>query len=112
MLAEMSSKGSLAVGEYSAATIDMAMDNKDFVFGFVSQQGSPDPGMVTFTPGVNMASKGDALGQQYRTPETVIAAGTDVIIIGRGIHQAQDPVAAAIAARKAGWAAYLQRCAA
>lgn len=44
-----------------------------------------------------------------RTFVSVIAKGTDVIIVGRGIYQAADPTSVASAYRKAAWDAYTAR---
>jgi orotidine-5'-phosphate decarboxylase len=58
---------------------------------------------------VNISSKGDALGQQYQTPNSAMAGGSDFLIAGRGIYASQDPVASAKEYQKAGWDAYLSR---
>lgn len=117
ILAEMTSKGSLAVGDYTKASVDIARQYPSSVMGFVCTKALTDlsPSMhsgedfVVFTTGVNMASKGDALGQQYQTPTTAMAGGSDFLIAGRGIYANSDPVAAAQAYRQAGWEAYLGR---
>lgn len=119
ILAEMTSKGSLAVGEYTKLSVELARRYKGFVMGFVATRSlaavetatarSEDEDFVLFTTGVNLASKGDALGQQYQTPESAIAGGADFIISGRGIYAAPDPVEAARRYQKAGWEAYLKR---
>lgn len=111
MLAELSSKGSLAYGEYTAKTVEIAKSDKDFVIGFIAQHhmGGNDEGFdwIIMTPGVGLDDKGDALGQQYRTVEDVISTGTDIIIVGRGLYgQGRNPVEQAIRYKTAGWEAY------
>jgi len=111
LLAELSSKGALTTPEYAEATVEMAKQYPDFVFGFISQRKlTDDPQFIHMTPGVNLGKKGDSLGQQYNTPEKVIREnGTDIIIVGRGIIEAEDPAAEALRYREAGWKAYLAR---
>ncbi|XP_001641238.3 uridine 5'-monophosphate synthase isoform X2 [Nematostella vectensis] len=111
IIAEMSAKGNFANGEYTKAAIEMAKNHQDFVFGFISI-GSivDDPGFVHMTPGVKLIKGGDALGQQYLTPEEVVGKkGSDVIIVGRGIYEAENPASAAIEYKEAAYKAYLQR---
>lgn len=97
LLAEMSSAGSLAHGDYTKKAVEMAYAHSDFVIGFICQHKLTDrPEYIHMTPGVHIASKGDALGQQYLTPEVAIQErGADIIIVGRGIIHSTDPVAAA-----------------
>jgi orotidine-5'-phosphate decarboxylase len=53
------------------------------------------PGMVLCTPGIRPA--GAAKGDQARvdTPAAAIKAGADLLVVGRPIYEAADPVAAA-----------------
>lgn len=108
LLAEMSSKGSLFTESYTQACIEMAQAHADYVIGFISQRKLlPDPSFIHFTPGVSLSQAGDALGQCYLTPETVIKKnGTDIVIVGRSIIQAKNPLEEAIRHRKAAWEAY------
>ncbi len=111
LLAEMTPVGNLTGGSYTEASIAMAEDHTDSVMGFISMKKlSNDPGMIHMTPGVHLEQSGDALGQQYQTPESVIdERNNDVIIVGRGIYKADDPAAAAKQYREASWAAYENR---
>lgn len=111
LLAEMSPEGNLATGEYTEKSIQMAKDHDDFVVGFITMRKLvDDPKFINLTPGVKLQAGGDALKQVYKTPESVILEkGSDIIIVGRGIYQAEDPVAEAQKYRKAGWEAYQKR---
>lgn len=114
MLAELSSKGSLAYGEYTEKTIEIAKSDKEFVIGFIAQRdmGGTDEGFdwIVMTPGVGLDDKGDGLGQQYRTVDEVVTTGTDIIIVGRGLFgQGRDPIVEGKRYRDAGWDAYLKK---
>ncbi|KAL4742307.1 Orotidine 5'-phosphate decarboxylase [Aspergillus similis] len=118
ILAEMTSKGSLATGEYTARSVEYARKYKGFVMGFVStralsevlpEQKEESEDFVVFTTGVNLSDKGDKLGQQYQTPGSAVGRGADFIIAGRGIYKADDPVEAVQRYREEGWKAYEKR---
>ncbi|XP_073711156.1 uridine 5'-monophosphate synthase [Misgurnus anguillicaudatus] len=111
LIAQMSSQGCLATAGYTQAVVKMAEEHSDFVFGFISgSKISEKPGFVHMTPGVQMHTGGDELGQQYSTPEDVICRkGSDIIIVGRGIIASPDRLKAAEEYRKIGWEAYLKR---
>ncbi|CAD6884161.1 unnamed protein product [Tilletia controversa] len=136
LLAQMSSEGTLARGEYTRECVRAARaDKTGFVCGFIARERVDDifPSESTteeerdfliMTPGVGLDVKGDAKGQQYITPDEVVRnRGSDIIIVGRGIYsallseagrndraKALDQVRTqAERYRKAGWDAYLQR---
>ena len=93
ILAEMSSKGSLATGNYTQEAIKMALRHTDFCIGFIGQNRIKalndgtlvDQDFVYMSPGVALEESIDSLGQQYRTPRQVILeSDSDIIIVGRG----------------------------
>jgi orotidine 5'-phosphate decarboxylase subfamily 1 len=106
LLAEMSSAGNLATGEYTKTAVQWAEQYSDFVMGFIGmKQLTDNPKFITMTPGVNLADAGDSMKQQYVTPEQAVQGGSDIIIVGRGIYGASDPALAAKQYREAGWKA-------
>lgn len=110
LLAEMSSEGTLAQGAYTQKAVELASRYSDFVIGFICMRKlSDDPRFIHMTPGVQMGAEKDTLGQRYRTPESAIEAGSDLIIVGRGITGAKDPLAAAQQYKHAAWRTYLGR---
>ncbi|KAG7449089.1 orotidine monophosphate decarboxylase [Guyanagaster necrorhizus] len=126
LLAEMSTKGSLATGSYTKDAVRMARAHRDFVIGFIAQRRmdgigayendfTEDEDFLVLTPGVGLDTKGDSMGQQYRTPrEIVFGSGCDVIIVGRGVYGKDYHLTEKIAEqakryREEGWAAYLER---
>eukprot|EP00794_Sanderia_malayensis_P000666 gene666-1334_t len=110
LIAQMSSEGNLIDEKYTRATLDAAKKHEDFVMGFIctSSMGE-NPEFLKLTPGVHLNKSGDTLGQNYNTPEDVICnKGSDIIIVGRGIYQAENPVLAAEEYQKIGFSAYLK----
>ena len=102
--------GNLITPDYTAKCMDLC--DGAFLFGYVGQSRLSDrPDIIQFTPGVNISSSGDSLGQKWVSPEqAVIERGADVVIVGRGITEAGDVVEAAKQYRSAAWNAYLKRC--
>jgi orotidine-5'-phosphate decarboxylase len=119
ILAEMTTKGSLATGDYTKSSVEIARKHKDVVIGFVATRSltavetdsvaTEDEDFVIFTTGVNRSSKGDKLGQQYQTPTSAVERGADFIIAGWGIYAAEDPVESVKLYQTEGWEAYLAR---
>ena len=62
------------------------------VAGLITQEKLCDD-VLHLVPGVKLVSGTDGMGQKYRTPEDV-KDFADVIIVGRGITEAEDPVEA------------------
>ncbi|CAG9977998.1 unnamed protein product [Clonostachys byssicola] len=120
LLAEMTTAGSLATGQYTQKCIDIAKQS-GVVIGFVATGalGAVDPDLNTsaqedfiiFTTGVNSCQSGNILGQQYQTPEAAVKGGSDFIIVGRGIYTSDNRVETAKQYQREGWNAYEARIA-
>ncbi len=108
IIAQMSTKDTLTDESYLQKAVEIGGSHRDCVIGFVAQSRvHNDWGMLQFTPGVHLATKGDSMGQTYNTPDIVFKErGADVIIVGRGIYAAPNPAEAARTYRQAGWKAY------
>ncbi len=124
ILAQMSSKGNFMTSDYTDACVESAREHKDFVMGFVSQETLntlPEDQFMSMTPGCQLPPEGededaevqgDGKGQQYNTPAKIVGLmGNDVVIVGRGIIKAADPVKEAERYRKKAWEAYEERIA-
>jgi len=59
--------------------------------------------------GVNLQTGDGAMGQRYGDPTEAVLAGSDCIIVGSGIHGADDPASSAKAYADASWAGLLNR---
>eukprot|EP00475_Leptophrys_vorax_P028498 TRINITY_DN4125_c0_g1_i1.p1 TRINITY_DN4125_c0_g1~~TRINITY_DN4125_c0_g1_i1.p1 ORF type:complete len:492 (-),score=144.42 TRINITY_DN4125_c0_g1_i1:54-1370(-) len=115
LLAQMSSAGNLLTPPYVEKVWGMATAS-DFVAGFICQEATLggnsklDPAFIYMTPGVQVGSKGDALGQQYRDPDQAIFKDLcDVIIVGRGIYESPNAAQTAQSYMDLGWSAYEKR---
>lgn len=111
LIASMSTKGALFTARYTQKTVELALTHSDFVIGFITQHKLTDePAFIHMTPGVHLKASGDALGQGYITPEcALIERCNDLIIVGRGILEAPDPLREAQCYRKRAFAIYRNR---
>ncbi|XP_037964994.2 uridine 5'-monophosphate synthase isoform X2 [Plutella xylostella] len=112
LLAEMSSEGNLITPDYIEQTVKVAAKYPELMTGFVCQNKKTfsDPGLIQLTPGVQLQSSGDGLGQVYNTPEKIILEnGADIAVVGRGIVAAKNPEAQVVIYRDALWKAYVER---
>jgi uridine monophosphate synthetase len=120
---QASSQGNLMDHNYTTKCLEMmkpyqniipvvVCQNAKQIRSLLKESGHQDTdGMYLFiSPGVHLGASGDQFGQQYRTVEdAIIRDGNDLIIVGRGIYQADNPGEIAEKYRQQGWKAYLKR---
>lgn len=121
LLAQMSSAGNTCTGAYTDLCVKTAREHSKFVMGFICQESlntDPNDMFISMTPGCQLPPPGededakldgDGLGQQYNTPKRLVGKGCDVVIVGRGIIKAHDPVAEAQRYQIRAWKAYEER---
>ena len=118
IVAQMSSKGNLADSNYAKKCVEMiissssAQEENAAAVGIIAQSRLEDsrPDIIQMTPGVQLQSKGDLLGQTYNTPsDAIINRGADIIIVGRGITKHSDPLNEAEKYREEGWESLMRR---
>ncbi|KAL5502250.1 hypothetical protein EMCRGX_G008995 [Ephydatia muelleri] len=95
LVVEMSTKGTLATGDYTKLAVKMAESHADFVVGVVSRHRVSNT-LLQMTPGVQLTASEDTHGQQFLSPCEAFKAGADIIIVGRGIYESPSPVQAAV----------------
>lgn len=109
LVTEMSSKDALTTGDYVKNAVSIAQQS-DTVIGLVCQSNIfSDPGLIQLTPGVKLSKSFDNLGQQYNTPESVVNAGADLAVIGRGVTEAQNKLDVLLEYKIKLWEAYEKR---
>ena len=111
VVAEMSTKDTLTDAKYAQKALSIAEQHKDIVLGAVAQSHrSTHPGIMMLTPGINTDRKKDGLGQTYNHPDEAFAKrGVDVMIVGRGIYQSENPALQSEIYKKIGWESYSKR---
>lgn len=118
LLAQMSSRGNLLVPSYTEQVVAKGCAHPG-VFGFIGNGSRPEElaqlrakvgqEKMIWTPGVNIAVGDGEMGQRYGSPSEAVQAGSDCIIVGSGIHKADDPAGAAKQYAEQSWNALLNR---
>ena len=118
LLAQMSSSGNLLEEGYTDSTLEMGRASPH-VIGYIGNGSSGaelkdlrakvGDGQMIWTPGVNLSAGDGVLGQRYGHPTEAVLSGSDAIIVGSGIHKAEDPRSAAREYASSSWGALLER---
>ena len=118
LLAQMSSRGNLLVPDYTGKVVSVGKNHAG-VFGFIGNGSRPEElkllrqsvgdGKLIWTPGVNLEVGDGEMGQRYGDPREAVFAGSDCIIVGSGIHKAENPAIQAEAYARTSWNAFNER---
>lgn len=118
LLAQMSSRGNRLTPSYTAEVVALGREHEG-VFGFIGNGSNPNEiadlrtmvgqSKLIWTPGVNIATGDGAQGQRYGHPYDAVMAGSDCLIVGSGIHQADEPREAAKQYAQHSWKGLVER---
>ena len=118
LLAQMSSRGNRLTPSYTAEVVAFGREHEG-VFGFIGNGSNPTEvadlrkmvgqSKLIWTPGVNIATGDGAQGQRYGHPHDAVVAGSDCLIVGSGIHQADHPAEAAQQYAQHSWNGLVER---
>lgn len=118
LLAQMSSQGNLLDSNYTNEVISTGKGSPH-VIGYIGNgssskevgelRGLVGDSQMIWTPGINLDNNAGKMGQRYGNPHDSITSGSDIIIVGSGIHGAEDRIHAAKLYAEASWSAILER---
>ena len=118
ILAQMSSRGNLLNSEYTDEAIATGRGSPH-VLGYIGNGSNAEEvaelrskvgdGQMIWTPGVNLATGDGSMGQRYGHPRDAILAGSDIIIVGSGIHGSTDRASSAKEYAEVSYQALLER---
>ena len=106
IVSQMSNKNNLIDTDYTNKCYSLALKYPKLVIGFIAQErfnrndnNNENHNDVTnninnfyiATPGIRLKKEVDA-DQQYKTPEEAYSLGSDIIIVGSGIYNSQNPI--------------------
>ena len=118
LLAQMSSRGNLLNEDYTNEVVSLGKGH-DGVFGFIGNGSSAHEieslrylvgeAKMIWTPGINLKEGDGSMGQRYGNPRDAVLAGSDCIIVGSGIHNADNPAEEAKKYAEMSYSALLER---
>lgn len=118
LLAQMSSSGNLLNANYTEEVISTG-SRSPHVIGYIGNGSNAEQvaalrdrvgeAQMIWTPGVNLEVGDGDMGQRYGHPKNSVLAGADAIIVGSGIHGADDRAGAATEYARVSFEALSQR---
>lgn len=111
LIHDMSTKPNLITENYKNSIISFTEKYKKDIVGLITQKrDSGDDSILYMTPGVNHESKKDLHDQKYRTPDdAILRDNCDIIIVGRGIYNSEEPKKIAEIYKFLAWNAYTMK---